>query len=161
MGADGSNPAQLGTGSDSTTPESSPRFSPDGTQILFSSARTGTNQIWVMPAAGGAATQLTHEANGAFSGSWNSDGKSIFYIDGVDRSVVHKIVLATDATVSYVTGGNDVGDEACTKDLCLVTTNNSTINRDIYAYFGEGDAAPLAILNQTNASEFGPAFMHP
>ena len=69
MAADGSSPTELETGSDEFTPESAPRFSPDGTQILFDSPRTGVSQLYLMPAAGGTPVQLTHEANGAFSGA--------------------------------------------------------------------------------------------
>jgi WD40 repeat protein len=161
MGSDGSNPAALSTGSDATVPESAPRYSPDGSELLFNSPRTNTAQIWVMPAAGGTATQVTHEANGAFAGSWSPDGKFIFYIDGVDRTVIHRTTVATGATVSYVTGGSDVGDPACTNDLCLVVTNNTSVNRDIYAYIGEGDTAPLPILNDASISEYQPAILHP
>jgi Tol biopolymer transport system component/DNA-binding winged helix-turn-helix (wHTH) protein len=36
-----------------------PAWSNDGTKLYFTSWRTGTSQIWSMPAAGGAATQIT------------------------------------------------------------------------------------------------------
>src|SRR6056297_4146601 len=36
-----------------------PRFSPDGRWIAFSAEYSGTRQVWVMPAAGGAPRQLT------------------------------------------------------------------------------------------------------
>ena len=51
-------PTALSTGSDSAIPEVAPRFSPDGTMLAFSSARTGTSQIFTMPAAGGTACLL-------------------------------------------------------------------------------------------------------
>src|SRR2546423_200573 len=35
-----------------------PRFSPDGSTLLFISARSGTAQPWVLPLAGGEPTQL-------------------------------------------------------------------------------------------------------
>jgi dipeptidyl aminopeptidase/acylaminoacyl peptidase len=37
----------------------SPSFSPDGTRIAFISNRSGSPQVWVMPAAGGDAKQIT------------------------------------------------------------------------------------------------------
>ena len=39
--------------------DSWPAWSPDGTQIAFISNRSGNNDIWVIPAAGGSATQIT------------------------------------------------------------------------------------------------------
>jgi dipeptidyl aminopeptidase/acylaminoacyl peptidase len=160
MGADGSSPTRLNTGSDSTIPESAPRFSPAGDNILFSSPRTNTSQIWIVPAAGGAATQITHEANGAFLASWSADGKSIFYADGADRTKIHNVNITSGTVTDYVTGATDVGDQACTTEACLVVINQSSANPDIYAYVGAGDASPIAILI-TTAAEFEPAILHP
>jgi dipeptidyl aminopeptidase/acylaminoacyl peptidase len=39
--------------------ESNPRFSPDGKTLYFVSSRGGTNQVWRMPAEGGAAEAVT------------------------------------------------------------------------------------------------------
>lgn len=156
MNADGSLPTPVATGADSTVPESAPRFSPGGGRILFSSPRTNTTQIWIIPTSGGAATQVTHEANGAFFGSWSPDGKSIYYVDGVDRTKIHKVDVASGTVTDYVSGGTDVGDQSCTSAACLVVVNQSSANSDIYAYIGPGDTAPIAILN-TSASEFQPS----
>ena len=57
-------PTALATGSDSAIPEGAPAWSPDGTMLAFSSARTGTSQIFTMPAAGGTAVQVTNEVGG-------------------------------------------------------------------------------------------------
>lgn len=159
MGADGSNPTALNTGSATDTPESAPRFNPGGGRILFSSPRTNTTQIWIVPAAGGTATQVTHDVNGAFFGSWSPDGNSVYYVDGADRTKIHNVVVATGTVTDYVTGGTDVGDAACTSEVCLVVTNATGLNRDIYAYIGAGDTAPLAILI-TDKAEFEPAILH-
>ena len=159
MNADGSNPTELATGSAENLPESNARFSPEGGQILFSSPRTNTTQIWVMPAAGGAATQVTHEANGAFDGSWSPDGQSIFYVDGVDRTKIHKIVVATGAESDYITGGDDVGDAACTSHACIVVTGATGTNKNIVAYVG-ANTDPISLL-QTDKNEYEPAILKP
>ncbi|MFN8469327.1 MAG: META domain-containing protein [Caldilineaceae bacterium] len=44
---------------DDSAPDGLPAVSPDGTQIAFISKRGGAWGLWVMPAAGGAATQVT------------------------------------------------------------------------------------------------------
>ena len=159
MNADGSNPTELATGSAENLPESNARFSPEGGQILFSSPRTNTTQIWVMPAAGGAATQVTHEANGAFDGSWSPDGQSIFYVDGVDRTKIHKIVVATGAESDYITGGDDVGDAACTSHACIVVTGATGTIKNIVAYVG-ANTDPISLL-QTDKNEYEPAILKP
>src|SRR5664279_3506006 len=159
MGADGSNPTALNTGSGTDIPESAARYSPGGGRILFSSPRTNTTLIWIVPTNGSAPSQVTHDVNGAFFGSWSPNGNSIFYVDGADRTKIHEVDVASGTVTDYVTGGTDVGDAACTNSACLVVTNATGANRDIYAYIGSGDTAPLAILI-TAASEFQPAILH-
>jgi WD40 repeat protein len=160
MNSDGTNPVELTTGSTQYTPETAPRFSPDGTQILFNSPRTGTSQLFLMPAAGDTATQLTHEASGAFDGSWNTDGTSVFYVDGSDHSVIHKLLLADSTVSSYVTGGTDEGQPACNPTLCLVVVGRTTSAGDIYSYTGANDPKPVKLVS-TSGNERQPALLVP
>ncbi len=57
-----------------------PSWSLDGKWIAYSSSAGGLRNIFVVPAAGGAAKQVTFLANG-FTGSveWNPDGKSLLF----------------------------------------------------------------------------------
>jgi len=64
--------------------DSYPVWSPDGTEIAFSSNRFGNDDIYVMPANGGTSERVTF-----FSGSdricdWSSDGKTIFFTSNRD-----------------------------------------------------------------------------
>src|SRR6188508_1355295 len=64
---------------DHTARDIYPRFSPDGKWIAFSSNRYGNNDVFVIPAAGGAAKQLTfHSGNDEVVG-WTRDGKSVVF----------------------------------------------------------------------------------
>jgi dipeptidyl aminopeptidase/acylaminoacyl peptidase len=56
-----------------------PRFSRDGSRIWFVSNRTGRNEIWSVPFAGGAEVQFTHEGRRAPQES--PDGKTLYSID--------------------------------------------------------------------------------
>ena len=59
--------------------ETSPRVSPDGKWLAFSSNQFGNNDVYVMPLAGGEIKQLTwHEANDQVD-SWSWDSKSIYF----------------------------------------------------------------------------------
>lgn len=160
VNADGSSASAVNTGSATTVPESAPRFSPTGDRILFTSARSNTSQIWIMPAAGGAATQVTHEANGAFEGSWGPDGDVIFYVDGANRTKIHKVIVSTGVVSDYVVNGTDVGNQDCTDALCLVTTHATSSGRDIYAYIGAADSVPIPVVN-SGSEEYEPAIIHP
>jgi dipeptidyl aminopeptidase/acylaminoacyl peptidase len=77
VGIDGQNERQITSSTDS---ESSPRFSPDGKYLSFSSSRPGKakgNQVWLLDRSGGEAVQLT-ELKGRLQGyEWSPDSKRL------------------------------------------------------------------------------------
>ena len=62
--------------------DSQPRWSPDGKQLAFASARGGKPQIYLLPTAGigGEARALTDMAKGAHSPDWSPDGQQIAFL---------------------------------------------------------------------------------
>ncbi|MBS1528004.1 MAG: PD40 domain-containing protein, partial [Bacteroidetes bacterium] len=59
--------------------ETSPRVSPDGKWLAFSSNQFGNNDVYIMPMGGGDIKQLTcHDANDQVD-SWSWDSKSIYF----------------------------------------------------------------------------------
>ncbi len=61
-----------------------PRWSPDGSKILFESSRSGTGQLWMIDLkSGGEATQVTTISTGAGSGIWSPDGSHIAFVSAV------------------------------------------------------------------------------
>jgi len=79
---DGSNDRQITFSSES---ESSPRWSPDGKYISFTSSRPGKargNQVWLLDRNGGEASQLT-ELKGRLQGhEWSPDSKRLALVIG-------------------------------------------------------------------------------
>ncbi len=69
--------------------ESRPRFSPDGTRLIFTSNATNPSQVWTAgfdPAAGalkGSARQVTALSTGADGAIWSPDGKNIVFVSAV------------------------------------------------------------------------------
>ena len=58
--------------------DAQPRFSPDGSRVTFTSDRSGSENIWMMPLDGGDAVQIsTGGSNFAGSPEWTPDGKYI------------------------------------------------------------------------------------
>ncbi|HET6582787.1 MAG TPA: amidohydrolase family protein [Nannocystaceae bacterium] len=55
-----------------------PRFSPNGKLVAFTSDRDGADNVWVVPVAGGAATQVTKESFRLVNSPvWSPDGQFI------------------------------------------------------------------------------------
>ena len=62
--------------------DGSPRWSPDGSWLAFTSERGEKSQIYLLPTAapGGEARALTALANGAHSPDWSPDGKRLAFL---------------------------------------------------------------------------------
>ena len=59
--------------------DAAPRYSPDGTTILFNSDPSGSDQLWTMPAGGGAPKQITTDGRFLYlQGSWDPSGSFVF-----------------------------------------------------------------------------------
>ncbi len=67
--------------------DSQPRWSPDGTQLAFVSARGDKPQVYLLPTAapGGEARALTSMENGAHSPDWSPDGGRIAILAPMSR----------------------------------------------------------------------------
>lgn len=105
---DGTNPTRL---TNNTSFEDAPRWSPDGTKIVFTSDRDGggTLRIYVMNADGSNPTLLTPNSFGVgdFDPSWSRDGSKIAFGHTINSSppTPHLYSLLTmNADGSNVTG---------------------------------------------------------
>ncbi|MES2178803.1 MAG: S41 family peptidase [Gemmatimonadota bacterium] len=72
--ADGSNPRRI---TSHLARDFSPRFSPDGKWIAFTSARNGNNDVYVVSSSGGEPRQLTWFGGNDDALYWTPDGKGI------------------------------------------------------------------------------------
>jgi len=71
---DGTNPRRV---TNHVAREHTPRFSPDGRSIAFTSDRFGNDDVFVVPVEGGEPTQLTFHTGGDQVGGWTPDGSHV------------------------------------------------------------------------------------
>ena len=63
-----------------------PRFSPDGTKVLFISDRSGSDNLWTLDMASGDTVQVTESTGGTWvSPDWAPDGEYVVASKGVTR----------------------------------------------------------------------------
>jgi Tol biopolymer transport system component len=63
-----------------------PRFSPDGTKVLFVSDRSGSDNLWTLEMESGDTTQVTESPGNAWvSPDWTPDGEYVVASKGVTR----------------------------------------------------------------------------
>lgn len=60
-----------------------PVWSPDGNWIAFDSDRSGSDQIWILPLAGGEPRALTALSTGASQPVWSPDGAQLGFVSAV------------------------------------------------------------------------------
>ena len=77
-----------------------PRFSPDGTQIAFSSNREGNYDVYLIPSIGGRPRQMTfHSADDIVVG-WTPDGKKIIFTSSRNAGVFPGVTTLFEVSVN-------------------------------------------------------------
>lgn len=57
-----------------------PRYSPDGSEVAFTSDRDGVENIWIMNRETGALENLTQSSDPVLRGNWSADGRHIMAV---------------------------------------------------------------------------------
>ena len=93
----------------------SPKWSPNGNQIVFFSDRDGNGEVYVMDADGTNVTRLTNNLDSDGSPGWSSDGSKILFSSSRDGNAEIYLMDAVD------TDGDGNGD-----NLTRLTNNPAT-----------------------------------
>ena len=86
MNANGTNPVRL---IDDPATDSLPRWSPDGSRIVFTSGRGGNSNIYVMSADGTDVVRLTGPPTSDGDADWSPDGSKIVFNRSTDIYVMN------------------------------------------------------------------------
>ena len=104
MNADGTSPRALVT----EGANRSPRFSPNGDRVAYWSITQGSD-VLVVPAAGGATSNLTHLTSEDYQPTWSPDGGRLAWSSKRDSS--YKIVVSDAGGVSQKVISQGAGDD--------------------------------------------------
>lgn len=74
----------------------SPCFSPDGSQLAFTSGRSGSGDVYVLPLSGGRVRQLTFHESYYSAEDWSADGQALYVTSGREQngSAIYRVDLA-------------------------------------------------------------------
>lgn len=89
----------------STRVESSPDISPDGSQIAFTSNRSGSNEVWIADASGTNPRQLTALASTAHP-RWSPDGRQLAVVvkSSASAASIHVVDASSGASRRLTSG---------------------------------------------------------
>jgi len=152
-------PVALATGSSAEIPEGAPAWSPDGSTLAFSSARSGTTQIFTMPAEGGNAVELTTDAGGAFSPAWSGDGQTIYYLSAAGTVHLRRIKSTGGTGTDFASDSLDVDAPSCNSSVCIAAENPAGDLGSILAFpekGGKGQAIIPRTRNERQAAILEP-----
>jgi len=100
---------QLGLRRTNGTSDFRPRYSPDGSKIVFESTRDGQSEIYVMNADGSKQLRLTNNSAADTAPAWSPDGTKILFTSLRDGAMSPALYLmnADGSSQTRVTDGSD------------------------------------------------------
>ena len=106
-----------------------PLWSPDGSKIVFPSDRGGTQDIWVVDAAGGAPRQLTNWPGFEYGPVWSGDGTAVYFTADRDTRLgdVWKVAASGGEPVR-VTNNGTMGSSSLVSRAGVSDLFGGTIN---------------------------------
>ena len=131
----------------------SPRFSPDGKWIAFTSTRTGNNDVFIMPSTGGEPKQLTWYSGDDQALYWTPDGKGVVISSarGANAWGSPLYVQPIDGSIARPLGMGIARAGMISQDGNMIAFNRNLPSTWRKEYRGNA-AANIAVMNVSNGS---------
>jgi len=130
-------------------------------KIAFTSNRSGNDDIWSMPASGGAALNLTRNLAQDTDANWSPDGETILFVtdrEGVER--IYRMSADGARTSALIQDGTEFTDiaPAWSPDgqTIVFVSNRGGIGRDLFTVDSNGQN--LTRLTNNNAIKGDPSW---
>jgi len=146
--ADGSNPRRVTA---HVARDFSPRFSPDGKWMTFTSNRNGNNDVYIVPAAGGEPKQLTWFVGNDDALYWTPDGKGIVMASqrGTNAWGSPLYLQPIDGSLATPMGMGIARSGMISQDGAMIAFNRNLPSAWRKEYRGNA-AATIAVMNVKN-----------
>ena len=152
-GTDGSDVSRI---TSTSAVEECPVLSPDAKYIAFTSNRSGTAAVYVVPRTGGTPKRLTWHPSGAYVRGWTNDGKKILFASGRDfapRPVNRLWTVPFEGGIPELLTVQRGNDGSFSPDGSKIALDRiSRWDKEWRGYRG-GQNTPLVILNLQDLSE--------
>jgi dipeptidyl aminopeptidase/acylaminoacyl peptidase len=137
--------------SDHTGPDTSPRWSPDGTKIAFLGAEDEDAPpiIYVAPASGGKSVAINKSFDQtATELQWAEQGRALYFDSGVKGEThLYRMDSSTGATTALTTGPRAVRSASVQGNKIAYLSNDFTHLDDLYVRDASGSERQLTHLN--------------
>ncbi|MED5373082.1 MAG: Tol-Pal system beta propeller repeat protein TolB [Myxococcota bacterium] len=135
----------------------SPSFSPDGSQIVFASERSGGLQLYVMPTSGGDARRITFQGNHNTDPSWSPDGQRIAFV-GRDGQFDVFTVRPDGSDMTRITQGEGSNEDPTWSPDSRYIAFSSTRSGGAHIWMSTADGRHQVQLTQSQGPWSNPAW---
>src|SRR5579871_3680937 len=116
--------------------DTTPRWSPDGKWLAFTSDRSGNDDVWIMPASGGKPRQLTFHSAPDRVSAWTPDSKEILFTSARETTrttCIYAVSLETGRTRKIAEDHDPLSGAEVTPDGTQVAcVCSGTLPRKVY-----------------------------